>query len=90
MWNDQAAAPEACATLRRTMGRQLVRTRLASGFASSARVAAKSGALTGIARNEVGVVTLPGGRAHAVAVFTRSLPDQSTDGRAVDALEKRI
>lgn len=84
IWSDQAAAPEACAALRRTMGRQLAGNRLASGFPSTVRIAAKSGALMGVVRNEVGVVTLPGNRAYAVAVFTRSLPHRPTDGRAVD------
>jgi beta-lactamase class A len=101
VWTDRAAVPEACAFLRRTMGQQLVRNRLASGFPTSVHVAAKSGALMGVVRNEVGVVTLPGGQSYAVAVFTRALPDRSTDDRtvntaigqvarlAIDALESR-
>lgn len=89
-WTDRAAAPDACATLRRTMGQQLVRTRLASGFPSDVRVAAKSGALMGVVRNEVGVVTLPGGRAYAVAVFTRTLPGRFPDDRAVSSAIGRL
>ena len=90
VWTDRAAAPEACATLRRTMGRQLVRNRLASGFPSNVRVAAKSGALMGVVRNEVGVVTLPDGPAYAVTVFTRALPDRPTDDSAVNAAIGRV
>jgi beta-lactamase class A len=47
-------------------------------------VAAKSGALMGVVRNEIGVVTRPDGPACAVAVFTRT-EHPGTDPRAVDA-----
>jgi beta-lactamase class A len=90
VWTDRAAAPEACDTLRRTMSRQLVRNRLESGFPTSVRVAAKSGALMGVVRNEVGVVTLPSGQSYAVAVFTRALPDRSTDDRTVNTAIGRV
>ena len=90
VWTDRAAAPEACDTLRRSMSRQLVRNRLESGFPTSVRVAAKSGALMGVVRNEVGVVTLPSGQSYAVAVFTRALPDRSTDDRTVNTAIGRV
>lgn len=66
------------------MGHQLTRHRIASGFASPVTVAAKSGGLMGIVRNEAGVVTFPDGSAYAVAVFTRS--DRATSNAAeIDA-----
>jgi hypothetical protein len=43
------------------MGRQVTRQRLALGFPrSGTRVAAKSGSLLGIIRNEIGVITMAG------------------------------
>lgn len=75
IWTDRAGTPEACAAVRRTMGHQLTRHRIASGFDVPVTVAAKSGGLMGIVRNEAGVVTFPDGSAYAVAVFTRSGPD---------------
>lgn len=84
IWTDRAGAPEACAAVRRAMGHQLTRHRIASGFASPVTVAAKSGGLMGIVRNEAGVVTFPDGSAYAVAVFTRS--DRATSNAAeIDA-----
>lgn len=53
------------------MSQQLSRQRMASGFGPGFAVAAKSGGLMGIVRNEVGVVTDPDGVAYAVAIFTR-------------------
>jgi beta-lactamase class A len=84
IWADQAAAPEACQRVRDGMARQLTRNRIASGFDDSVKVAAKSGALLGIVRNEVGVVTVPDGRAYAVAVFTRKDPDNTADPAQID------
>ena len=72
IWTDQAGPQPACARLRWIMSRQLTRHRLASGFAPPARVAAKSGGLVGVVRNEVGVVTYPDGRGYAMAVFTQT------------------
>jgi beta-lactamase class A len=66
------------------MARQVSRARIASGFDPSARVAAKSGALLGLVRNEVGVVEFPAEPPYAVAVFTRT-PDADADPRRLDA-----
>ena len=85
IWTDQAAAPEACGQLRRTMGQQLTRHRIAAGFGPDVAVAAKSGGLMGILRNEAGVVRYPDGQEYAVAVFTRSDPRTRADERAVNA-----
>jgi beta-lactamase class A len=38
------------------------------------KVAAKSGSLVGIIRNEIGVISYPDGDQYAAAVFTRSPP----------------
>ena len=72
LWTDQAASPAACGRVRAIMRRQLTRHRLAAGFAVPARVAAKSGGLMGIVRNEVGVVEYPDGDAYLVAIFTEA------------------
>jgi beta-lactamase class A len=71
IWKDEAAAPEACAEVRRIMALQVWPHRLTSGFPSGVTLAAKTGTLPGI-RNEAGVVTYPGGSRYAVAVFTRA------------------
>jgi beta-lactamase class A len=70
IWTDEAGPPEACARVRELMGRQLSRHRLSSGFAPGVRVAAKSGGLMGVVRNEVGAVTFADGERYFVAVFT--------------------
>jgi beta-lactamase class A len=55
------------------MSRQVTRQRLAPGFPrSGVQVAAKSGSLLGIIRNEAGVITMPEGRRYAAAIFTRA------------------
>lgn len=74
IWTDHAGPAAACARVRRLMGRQLTRHRLASGFPRPALVAAKSGGLAGVVRNEIGVVSLPDGARYAAAVFTRAAP----------------
>jgi beta-lactamase class A len=84
IWADRAAPPEACQRIRDAMAQQLTRNRIASGFNSTVKVAAKSGGLFGIVRNEVGVVTMPDGSAYAVAVFTRKDPDNNTDPAQID------
>ena len=85
LWADRAGPPEACGRIRDLMARQLTRHRIAAGFGPEARVAAKSGGLMGVVRNEVGVVTFPGEPGgYAVAVFTRDDSGRA-DGRAVDA-----
>jgi len=71
IWSD-AFDPAACARVRELMARQLTRQRIAAGFDPPVRVAAKSGGLAGVVRNEIGVVSFPDGRDYAVAVFTRT------------------
>lgn len=71
IWRDEAAAPKACAEVRRIMALQVWPHRLTSGFPTGVTLAAKTGTLPGI-RNEAGVVTYPDGTQYAVAVFTRT------------------
>ncbi len=71
IWADEAASPEACASVRSVMGRQFS-TRIGRGRPAGASIAAKTGSLTGRISNEVGVITHKDGRAFAVAVFTRA------------------
>ena len=85
IWTDTAAAPAACANVREAMSRQLTRHRIAAGFGPEVAVAAKSGGLMGLVRNEAAVVTFPGAARYAVAVFTRSTPDTPTDPARIDA-----
>lgn len=84
IWSDRAAPAEACRRVRDAMSRQLVMTRIASGFDSTVKVAAKSGALLGVVRNEVAVVTFPDRAAYAVAVFTRKDPANTAAPAAID------
>ena len=84
IWTDEAGPAEACRRVRWLMARQVTRNRLGSGMGPGTGVAAKSGALMGVVRNEVGVVTLPDGKQYAVAAFTRT-DDAGADERAVDA-----
>lgn len=73
IWRDEAGPATACAQVRGMMGRQVTRQRLALGFPrNGTQVAAKSGTLLGVIRNEVGVITIPGGRRYAAAIFTRA------------------
>ncbi len=90
IWTDRAGPAPACAAIRAAMGQQLTQHRIASGFGPSVAVAAKSGGLMGIVRNEAGVVTFPDGAAYAVAIFTRSGPSATRDPAAVDAGIGRI
>jgi beta-lactamase class A len=85
LWTDRAKTSRACAAVRHQMSNQLVRTRIASGFDSSVTVAAKSGALLKVVRNEVGVVSFLDGSAFAVAVFTRQHHYNEVDAVQVDA-----
>jgi beta-lactamase class A len=71
IWSDGAGPAPACQRVRQLMSRQLTRHRLAAAFAPPIRVAAKSGSLVGIVRNEIGVVEYPDRRGYAVAVFTQ-------------------
>ena len=84
IWRDEAGPETACAAVRKHMGQQLTRHRIASGFGPDVSVAAKSGGLMGVVRNEAGVVNFPDGVAYAVAVFTRRDPRSSVDLAAID------
>lgn len=72
IWSDQAGPPAACQRVRQLMRRQLTRHRLAAAFPAPAVVAAKSGSLVGVVRNEAGVIEYPGGPGFAVAVFAQA------------------
>ena len=95
IWTGTGAAPEearggrlhpaACAAVRETMAQQLTRHRIAAGFGPDVTVAAKSGGLMGLIRNEAAVVTFPDRQQYAVAVFTRSTPETTTDPARIDA-----
>lgn len=80
-----AGPPDACVRLRFLMSNQLTRHRIASGFGSGYSVAAKSGGLLGVVRNEVGIVTDPSGRAFVLAIFTRREPPSPTPAQDIDA-----
>ena len=84
LWSDRAATPRACASVRAHMSHQLVQARIASGFDTPVKVAAKSGALLKVVRNEIGVVTYPDESAFAIAIFTRKQPGNPLDGAGVD------
>ncbi len=86
IWTDRAGPPEACRRVRTLMGRQLTRARLASGFAPPVRVAAKSGGLMGVVRNEIGVIEFPDGAAYVAAVFTRALALGASDAAINQAI----
>jgi beta-lactamase class A len=90
IWTDTAAARSACTAVRHAMALQLTRHRIAAGFGPDTSVAAKSGGLMGLVRNEAGVVTFPDQQRYAVAVFTRCTPDTTTDPAHIDAGIGRI
>jgi beta-lactamase class A len=70
LWAGELLSPEQTEFAKATMHRQVFMHRLASGFPhDGVRVAGKTGTF-GALRHEVGVVTLPGGTAYAIAVFT--------------------
>ncbi|MGC5397661.1 serine hydrolase [Streptomyces sp. DT20] len=91
IWTDQAGPAAACERVRAVMARQLTRHRIASGFRLPVRVAAKSGSLVGVIRNEIGVISCPDGRRYAAAVFTRSRPgsDDAAISRAIGTVAAR-
>jgi beta-lactamase class A len=89
IWSDRAGHPRACAAVRDLMARQLTRHRIATAFGPEVNVAAKSGGLLGIVRNEAGVVAFPDGSAYAVAVFTRTQPDPTADPSLNDVASSR-
>jgi beta-lactamase class A len=70
IWSGHAGPPAACQRVRQLMSQQLTKHRLAAAFPPPARVAAKSGSLAGVVRNEIGVIEQPYGPGYAVAVFT--------------------
>ena len=72
VWRDDAGPSAACADLRSVMATQLTRHRIAAGFPFDVTVAANSGGLLGIVRNEIGVVSYPDGGRYALAAFTRA------------------
>lgn len=72
IWRDEAGPPDACAHVRRLMSLQVTRQRIALGFPrQGVRVAAKSGTLLGLIRNEAAAISFPD-RRYTVAVFTRA------------------
>lgn len=68
IWTDKAGPPEACAEVRRIMGLQVQRHRLASAFGDGVTVSSKTGTLLRI-RNEIGVIEYPDGTRYAATVF---------------------
>lgn len=74
IWRDEAGPPAACAEVRRMMALQVTRQRIALGFprGGGVRIAAKSGTLLGLIRNESAVISYPDNSSYAVAVFTRA------------------
>jgi len=87
IWTGQAAPSSACGRVKALMAQQLTRHRIASAFRPPVKVAAKSGSLFGIVRNEIGVISYPDGRQYGAAVFTRSQPgsDDAAISRAIGA-----
>lgn len=71
IWNDTAAAPDACSVVRAVMSEQVTQ-RLRPAVPEGGSLAAKSGGLFGRVRNEVGVVADTDGEQFAFAVLTRA------------------
>jgi beta-lactamase class A len=73
------------------MSHQLTRHRIASGFLRPVTIAAKTGSLLDLVRNEVGVISYPDGQRYAAAVFTRSQPgaDDAAINRAIGTAAAR-
>ncbi|GAA1598060.1 serine hydrolase [Kribbella hippodromi] len=70
LWSGELLSAEQTEFVQAVMHRQIFTQRLASGFPhDGVRVAGKTGTF-GALRHEVGVVTLPGGSAYAIAVYT--------------------
>lgn len=57
IWTGQAGPAVACKRVRVLMARQLTRHRIASGFQPPVKIAAQSGSLAGVIRNEIGVIS---------------------------------
>jgi beta-lactamase class A len=85
IWTGQAGPDSACDRVKALMAQQLTRHRIASAFRPPVKVAAKSGSLFGIVRNEIGVISYPDGCRYGAAVFTRSQPgsDDAAISRAI-------
>jgi beta-lactamase class A len=71
VWDGSAASPKACTTLRSVMSQQVTR-RLAPAVLEGGTLESKSGGLFRRARNEIAIITDPGGEAYSVAVLTQS------------------
>ncbi len=71
VWGGTAASPEACRTLRSVMSQQVTR-RLARALLDGGTLEAKSGGLFRRVRNEIALITDPGGEVFSVAVLTRA------------------
>ncbi|MEU2720679.1 serine hydrolase [Streptomyces smyrnaeus] len=72
VWLDEAASPDSCAFVRRSMGLQPFQHRLAAGFPyDEVAVYGKTGTF-GAMRHEAGVVELADGRAYTAVVFTQA------------------
>jgi beta-lactamase class A len=85
IWAGEAGPSSACDRVKALMAQQLTRHRIASAFRPPVRVAAKSGSLFGVVRNEIGVISYPDGLQYGAAVFTRSQPgsDDAAISRAI-------
>ncbi|HUR49922.1 MAG TPA: serine hydrolase [Acidimicrobiales bacterium] len=83
VWADTAGPAEACGRLRSVMAEQVTR-RLGPVVLPGGALAAKSGGLFRRVRNEMGVITDPGGDQYAVAVLTRT-ESADIDPRDVEA-----
>jgi beta-lactamase class A len=71
LWSNAAEPTAATIEVRQLMALQSSRNRIASAFGPRIRVAAKSGSLLGVVRNEIGVVEYENHSRYAAAVFTR-------------------
>jgi beta-lactamase class A len=71
VWAGTAASPEACTTLRSVMSQQVSR-RLARTLREGGTLEAKSVGLFRRVRNEIALITDPGGEVYSVAVLTRA------------------
>lgn len=91
IWTGEAGPAVACERVQAIMAQQLTRHRIASAYRPPVRVAAKSGGLLGVVRNEVGVISYPDGRTYAAAVFTRarSGADDATINAAIGTATAR-
>ncbi|MFG2964865.1 serine hydrolase [Streptomyces sp. NPDC048288] len=85
IWRDEAGPGRACAAVRTVLGRQRLTRKIATGFGTEVRTAAKSGSVPGCVSNDVGVVAYPDGSRFAVAVFTRPTGRTGSAGTAEPA-----